>query len=212
MLITLSTFKKIEYLQNKYPQISIKKGLEFGIQRHTIDKFQKLFDTYPLDFVILSIHQVDDLEFWTYDYQRNKSQDEYNLGYYNELLEVIKTYKDYSVLGHLDHMVRYDKMGVYPFEKIKDIVKEILKLAIKDGKGIELNTSYVRYGLNDLTPSKDILKLYYDLGGKIITIGSDSHTKEHLGKYIEENKKILKEIGFKEFCTFDKMEPIFWEL
>ena len=54
--------------------------------------------------------------------------------------------------------------------------------------------------------------LYYDLGGKIITIGYDSHTKEHLGKYIEENKKILKEIGFKEFCTFDKMEPIFWEL
>lgn len=69
-----------------------------------------------------------------------------------------------------------------------------------------------RYDLNDLTPSKDILKLYYDLGGKIITIGSDSHQKDHLGKYIEENKQILKEIGFKEFCTFDKMKPIFWEL
>lgn len=205
-------FKEIEYLQRKYPTISIKKGLEFGIQKHTISKFQKLFDTYPMDFVILSCHQVDDLEFWTQDYQRNKTQEEYNMGYFKEILDVIKVYKDYSILGHLDHMVRYDKLGEYPFEKIKDIVKEILEIAIQDGKGIELNTSYVRYGLNDVTPSRDILKLYYDIGGKIITIGSDSHRKDHLGKYIEENKQILKEIGFKEFCTFEKMKPIFWEL
>ena len=114
--------------------------------------------------------------------------------------------------GRINAIEVYDKKGEYPFKKIKDIVKEILEIAIKDQKGIELNTSYVRYGLNDLTPSKDILKLYYDLGGKIITIGSDSHQKDHLGKYIEENKQILKEIGFKEFCTFDKMKPIFWEL
>ena len=205
-------FKEIEYLKQKYPDIRIKKGLEFGVQRHTADKFDKLFNRYPLDFVILSCHQTDDKEFWTQDYQKGKSQKEYNLGYYNEIYEVMKVYKNYSVLGHLDHIVRYDECGVYPFPEIKDIVTKILKLAIEDNKGIEINTSSVRYGLKDTTPSKDIIKLYRDLGGKIITIGSDSHKKEHLGAYIDETKIMLKDMGFEYLCIFKQMKPEFIEL
>ena len=59
-------FQKIEYLTKKYyNKIRIKKGLEFGIQTHTIDKFKKLFDRYTFDFIILSIHQIEDKEFET---------------------------------------------------------------------------------------------------------------------------------------------------
>lgn len=83
---------------------------------------------------------------------------------------------------------------------------------IQDGKGIEINTSSHRYGLKDSTPSRDILKLYKELGGKIITIGSDSHKPEHLGAYIDEAKELLKETGFDSFCTFEKMKPIFHQL
>ena len=97
-------------------------------------------------------------------------------------------------------------------EKIKSIITEILKTVIQDGKGIEINTSSHRYGLKDSTPSRDILKLYKELGGKIITIGSDSHKPEHLGAYIDEAKELLKEIGFDSFCTFEKMKPIFHQL
>lgn len=61
-------------------------------------------------------------------------------------------------------------------------------------------------------PSRDILKLYYELGGRIITIGSDSHKKENLGEHIEALKADLREIGFKQFCRFEKMKPIFHEL
>ena len=87
--------------------------------------------------------------------------------------------------------------------KDKDIVSKILKQVIRDGKGIEVNTSSHRYGLDDLMPSRDILKHYYQLGGTIITIGSDSHQPDHLGAYIKETRKELKEIGFKYYCTFD---------
>ena len=89
---------------------------------------------------------------------------------------------------------------------------KILKIVIQDGKGIEINTSSRRYGLKDSTPSRDILKLYKELGGKIITIGSDSHKIEHLGAYIDEAKELLKEIGFDSFCTFEKMKPSFHQL
>lgn len=205
-------FKEIKRLQEQYPQICIKKGMEFGIQTHTIPMYEKLFQRYDFDFIILSCHQVEDKEFWTQDFQRGRSQKEYNERYYQEILEVIKQYKNYSVLGHLDLICRYDKNGIYPFAKIKDLLVKILKIVIEDGKGIEVNTSSYRYGLPDLTPSRDILRLYKQLGGKIITIGSDSHAPEHLGAYIEKTKQDLKDLGFEYYCTFDKMTPIYHHL
>ena len=60
-------FKEIEILKNKYKdQITIKQGLEFGMQTHTVEKFQQVFDSYNLDFIILSCHQVNDKEFWNH--------------------------------------------------------------------------------------------------------------------------------------------------
>ena len=205
-------FQEFNDLQKKYPQIKIKKGLEFGIQVHTIEQFQKLFDRYDLDFVILSCHQVEDKEFWTQDFQRGKSQQEYYQRYYQEIFNVIKKYKDYSVLGHLDLIVRYDQREHLLFDDVKDIVSDILKIVIEEGKGIEVNTSSHRYGLKDLTPSRDLLRLYKELGGKTLTIGSDSHQKEHLGAYIEETKKELKALGFEYYCTYEHMQPIFHKL
>lgn len=201
-------FQEIEKLSQQYQgKIVLKKGLEFGVQQHTIPLFEKLFSEYDLDFVILSCHQVDDQEFWSQDFQFGKTQKQYNERYYQEILAVIKKYKNYSVLGHLDLINRYDKHGIYPFEKVSDIIEEILKQVITDGKGIEVNTSASQYGMSGFTPSQDVLKLYKKLGGKIVTIGSDSHDPERLGASIEAVKKELKELGFQYYCTFDAMKP-----
>lgn len=203
----------IKEMQQRYgDQIAIKAGLEFGMQVHTIPQFETLFHRFPFDFIILSIHQVEDKEFWTQDFQRGRTQQEYNERYYREMLDVVKKYKDYSVLGHMDLITRYDKQGIYPFENVKPLIEEILKIVIEDGKGIELNTSYHRYGLKDTTPSAEILKLYRELGGTIITIGSDSHKPEHLGKYIEDARILLRDLGFQSFCTYENMHPVFHAL
>ena len=106
-------FKEIESLRKKYPEIIIRQGMEFGVQVHTIPRYQKLYERYDFDFIILSIHQVNNQEFWTQDYQKGKSQQEYMEGYYQEMLNVIKKYKNYSVLGHLDLMTRYDEIDYY---------------------------------------------------------------------------------------------------
>ncbi len=151
-------FAAIRRLRQRYGgEITIRQGLEFGIQTHTIAKYEELTENYPLDFVILSIHQVEDKEFWTQDFQKGRSQEEYNERYYEEMLQVVKA-------------------------------------------------------LPDTTPSKDILKLYRKLGGEIITIGSDSHKHVHLGMYINEGKELLKSLGFRYFCTYDSMKPVFHKL
>lgn len=205
-------FREIGELREKSKdKITIRQGLEFGMQTHTIADFQKIFDKYDLDFVILSCHQVNNEEFWNKVFQKGKTPDEYNYKYYEEIYKVIQKYSDYSVLGHLDHIQRYNET-IYPFEKSKEIITEILKKVIKDGKGIEVNTSSFRYGLKDLTPERNILKLYYELGGKIITIGSDAHKAENVGDHIPYIQSELKKTGFTHICTFDKMKPIFHEL
>ena len=209
-------FAALNMYQKKYASsISIKKGLEFGIQSITVDAYEKLYASYQddLDFVLFSMHQVNNLEFWTQDFQKGKTQKEYNDEYYKEIYQTMQMFHHYSCLAHLDLLARYDENGIYPFENEKDIIAEILKYAIRDGKGIEINTSSWKYGLKDTQPSRAILKLYKDLGGKIITVGSDAHETKYLASHIKDAYAILKnEIGINEICTFDHMQPIFHKI
>ena len=203
------------YQQKYASSISIKKGLEFGIQSITVDAYEKLYASYQddLDFVLFSMHQVNNLEFWTQDFQKGKTQKEYNDEYYKEIYQTMQMFHHYSCLAHLDLLARYDENGIYPFENEKDIIAEILKYAIRDGKGVEINTSSWKYGLKDTQPSRAILKLYKDLGGKIITVGSDAHETRYLASHIKDAYAILKnEIGINEICTFDHMQPIFHKI
>lgn len=209
-------FEALNMYQKKYASsISIKKGLEFGIQSITVDAYEKLYALYQdeLDFALFSMHQVNNLEFWTQDFQKRKTQKEYNDEYYKEIYQTMQMFHHYSCLAHLDLLARYDENGIYPFENEKDIIAEILKCAIQDEKGIEINTSSWKYGLKDTQPSRAILKLYKDLGGKIITVGSDAHETKYLASHIKDAYAILKnEIGINEICTFDHMQPIFHKI
>lgn len=208
-------FPAIERVRERFAtDIAVKTGMEFGVQSHTANRFHALFEQFAdnWDFIILSIHQVGNEEFWNGTFQQSRTQAEYNMQYYEEMLRVVQSFDDWSVLGHLDLIKRYDQLGPWPDSNARDIIAEILKEAIRRGKGIELNTSSIRYGLSDLTPSTQILRLYRDLGGRILTTGSDSHKPEHLGAHIPMMRERLKDIGFTEFCTFDHMEPIFHRL
>ena len=176
-------FREIDEMRNEFRGIKIKAGLEFGVQTHTINQYERLFERYhdELDFILLSVHQINDLDLWSGEYQSGRTQDEYNRCYYNELLNVMKNFHDYSVLAHLDLIVRYDRKGIYPFDKVRDIVNEILKM-------------------------------YREMGGEIITLGSDAHTPDYVYAYMDEAKNILRDLGYGYFCTFDKMNPVFHEL
>ena len=205
-------FPCIEELREKWSgRLAVKTGLEFGVQTHTIPQFNALWDRWEheLDFVLLSIHQVGDLEFWTGEFQEGRTQEEYNRAYYQELYDVTTTFTHWSVLAHIDLIKRYDPAGILDFPANRDLVAATLEHVIAQDKGIELNTSSVRYGLTDSQPAREILELYRDLGGTIITLGSDSHEPAHLGAYLRHFQRYLASLGFEGFCTYDKMVPTF---
>ena len=205
-------FPCIEALRSEWEgRLTVRAGLELGVQTHTIPRYNALWDRWGsrLDFVLLSIHQVGDLEFWTGEFQEGRTQDEYNHAYYQELYDVSATFEHWSVLAHLDLIKRYDPVGAQGFPHNRELIAATLEHAIAQDKGIELNTSSVRYGLDGSQPAREILELYRDLGGTIVTLGSDSHKPEHLGAYLRHFQHYLASLGFEGFYTYDHMTPVF---
>ena len=207
-------FSQLNYFKELYKNdISIKNGIEVGLQHCVLDRCLELTANNNFDFVIASIHTIDKHELIRKEFYKDKTQYEAYREYYQILYDMIKKFKGYSVLGHVDLVKRYGDLNNIVDDKIfSDEIDQILKTVIYDGKGIEVNTSCFRYRLPDLTPSSYILRRYKDLGGEIITTGSDAHNTSQIAYEFKTVYSTLKDIGYKYICNFDKMKPNFIKL
>lgn len=203
--------RKIREMQRKYEnKIAIKKGIEIGIQPHLFERYEQLLNRETFDFIICSMHASDRKDLHNGDFFEGRTPTEAYRFYYEELLHCVKYFDRYSILGHLDLVKRYKTLDTD--ENFHDIIREIFKIIIPKGKGIEVNTSGFAYGLGSQMPSRDILELYFDLGGEIVTIGSDAHKPEHVGHRFQEVLRLLSDIGFRYIATFKEEMPSFHEI
>ena len=168
------------------------------------EEIENLIQQYPFDFVIGSIHVIHHTEFYYGEFFKGKTKEQAHREFFEETLKCVKAFDCFNVLGHLDYIVRY---GPYEdktvdHQKYQDIIDEIFKTLIQKGKGIEVNTS----GYRDLKtcgfPNFEQVQRYYDLGGRIITIGTDSHTSDRVGENCLNVAKKYQEIGFDDVSTF----------
>lgn len=200
--------KKIKEMQAKYTGlIQVKKGVEIGVQPHLLERYEQLIQEETFDFIICSEHTTNRQDLHSKALFQNRSTKEAYELYYKELLECVTRFESYSVLGHLDLIKRYQVPD--SDADFTEIITDIFNTIIPKGKGIEVNTSGFSYGLDHHMPSEDILRLYKACGGEIITIGSDAHEKEHVGRHFTEVARLLQEIGFEYLCTFNKRKPAF---
>ena len=196
-----------EMQENNEGIIHIRKGVELGVQPHILDRYADLMDKETFDFVICSMHTVEKKGLHYGEFFEHKSIEEAYGIYYAELLYCVKNFKQFSILGHIDLVKRYTKKTCEnPFH---DEITDIFNVIIPEGKGIELNTSGVRYGLPNGMPSEDILKLYKKCGGEIITLGSDAHKPEDIAFQFSESLELLQATGFKYITTFNNQKPTF---
>lgn len=200
--------KKIKQMQSAYgDHISVKKGIEVGVQPHLLNRYNDLLENEMFDFIICSMHTSERKDLHSGNFFANRYVDDSYRAYYEELLYCVRNYKHYNVLGHIDLVKRYKKQESSSSNDFHDIIRQIFKETIHDGKGIELNTSGARYGMKSGMPSLDILKLYKDCGGEILTLGSDSHVESTLAYDFSESLELIKSIGFNYIATFDKGIP-----
>lgn len=207
-------FKELRQLKYNYKnKLEILSGVEIGFKPELKERYNKIINNNPFDFVILSVHSVGFEDIHKDGFTYDKTPLEALNIYYDYMYQCIKDYNNYDVLGHIDYIDRYFKdFSLLPdFNKYYDKVEKILKLIIDSKKGIEINTAGLRYGLDYFHPKKNIIELYKELGGEIFTIGSDAHNPKHLNFEYESVKKYLKYLGYKNIFIFRERKkfPIF---
>lgn len=187
-------------------------GIEIGLQPDIVPTIKSLVQNYPFDFIIGSSHITckKDMAMDKSFFEGLSRRDAY-LRYFNEVLTNVQLYNEFDVYGHLDYVVRYggyqDK--VINYKEFADILDAILSTLIQKNKGIEINSSGLRYGLPYPHPNIDIIKRYKELGGEIITIGSDAHKVEDLAKDFNVVYDILESLGITYFTVFHNRQPSF---
>lgn len=198
-------------MRTKYVNdIYIAFGIELGLQPDLVRQNVRVAKEHDFDFVIGSQHLVNGKDPYFPSYFEGRSKEDAIREYFEGIYENIRAYSNFDVFGHLDYVVRYapGKDEGYTYETYAEILDSILKRLIDREKGIELNTSGIYNGLKEMHPCMDILKRYRQLGGEIITVGSDAHQVEHIGRGIDKAADILKECGFEYYTTFDARIPI----
>lgn len=189
-------------------------GVEMGQPLQDVEIAEKIVSDPRLDFVIGSMHQLPKTEDFAFLDYKKFTQDEIKQlleRYFTEIHKMCLWGK-FDILGHLTYVLRYVegafgiKVDLKPYD---DIIEEIFKVIIHNGKGIEINTSGLRQSYQNTFPTYEYVKLYKDLGGEILSLGSDSHFVEDVGKGIYEGSGIAKKAGFKYIAYFEKRQPRF---
>lgn len=202
-----------EYDQLEIPGLKIRRGMEFGMTVDNLPQFQEDLKRRNFDFVLGSIHFVDDLDVYFEPWWRGKTVFEAERRYLEATLDCVRLHDDFDVLAHLTYIAKthcHPAPRPVPYAEHREVIDEILRVLAAKGKGLEMNTSGVdRCG--GFLPTADFFRRFHELGGEIVTVGSDAHRTDRVGQYSFEACGVLKDI-FGYVCTFEDRKPVFHKL
>lgn len=211
-------FAELERVRAACPQLTVRSGTELGMVREAADKIRDFLAGWSFDFVLFSKHVVRGKDPWNEDYYDGRTLREGEREYLLEMLQDIQAWQDYDVVGHIGYADKYlqrykSPPAGRPFEygDFPDELDALLGEIIGAGKGIELNTStFPSWG--EGMPRRSVLKRYRELGGEIITLGSDAHQAVRVGADFPAAQELLADCGFRWICTFQERQPQFHRL
>lgn len=195
------------------PGLVIRRGVEFGMLPGNQQTVRDYLSRQQFDFVLGSVHYADNEDVYYPPYWNGRTVFEGERKYLEDTLLCVQTHDDFDVLAHLTYI---SKARFHPthtpvdYRQHREIVDEILKVLVSKDKGLEINTSGVdRCG--DFLPGDVYLRRFKELGGEIVTVGSDAHRANRVGQYTDRACETLKEI-FGYVCTFADRQPTFHKL
>lgn len=204
---------EIDKVNAKCPQdFHVFKGIEIGVQKSERDKIAAHLEKYSFDEIIASVHYLDDTDpFWGGYYEGKTWR--YAYGHYLETLydEMVWLGDRFDIMGHYDYVTRY---APYPecsilYKDFPDILDSILRYLAENGKALEINTkTYQDFKGRTPVLDKNILMRYRELGGEIISLGSDSHDADKVGFNFERTAALVSRCGFRYLAHFDKRKPV----
>jgi len=202
-------YRQIVEAREKYDgQLIIRYGVELSEPHLYPAELAEIY-RMPLDVVIGSIHYVGPYGVHQNFYDVYEPKEGIKK-YFDDMLNMIRD-ADFDILGHLDYFARYASLRGLPDynpEDYNEQIKQILSTLIERNIALEINTSGWRAPANHCFPHPTIIKWYYDMGGRMISIGSDGHKVEDIGKDINKAAELAKEIGFKEYHIYRQRKSV----
>ncbi|GAB6138712.1 histidinol-phosphatase HisJ family protein [Halanaerobaculum tunisiense] len=197
-------FELVTDVAQEFPELKVKRGIEMDYTPGQEEEIADFLSQFELDYVIGSIHYLDD---WMFDHP------DYQEYYYNwDLTELYKKYFSYvaqaaesglyQILGHLDLIKVF---GYRPETDVLEIVRPVLKTIAEQDLVIEVNTNGLNKPVEEIYPSRKILEAAYEVGVKV-TLGSDAHSAERVGENLALVRDLLLEIGYTEIATFTEQK------
>lgn len=204
-----SYLEDLERLRKKYEgRIEVLAGIELGMQPHLADRLTDVAQRYLFDFVIASTHSFDGLDGEDKRHYENISPVRALTRYFETELNNIETFRDFDAIGHMDFAIRYAPGAAesFSYDKYADVLDAILIHLIRHDKALEINTS--KFVLKNMTnPNLSVVKRYIELGGKLITFGSDSHISSRIGEGFRDVGRMVADMGIREYAVYHRHIP-----
>lgn len=209
---------EIDHYNNEYdslavPGLIIRRGFEFGMLPDNREQFLKDVSLRNWDFVIGSLHFADGLDVYYSEYWEGKTPYQAILRSFEDTLQCVRNHEGFDVLGHLTYLGKCDanpEKKPILYRDYREVADEIMKILADKGIGMEFNTSGLDH-CGEYLPGPEYLRRFKELGGEIVTVGSDAHHANRVGQYCREAAGIVQDI-FGYVCTFADRKPQFHTL
>ena len=191
--------------------LKLLKGIEIGMHENHHEDIRRVLSENSFDQIIASVHYLDGVDPYYGVYYEDKDWKRAYGMYLETILTEMKWLEDFDIMGHFDYIVRY---APYPetclrYRDFSDILDEMMTYIIHEGKALEINTkSYQDHKGRLVTLDTDILRRYRELGGEIISLGSDSHAPSKVGYGFESFAELLKSFGFRWTAHYEKRKLV----
>lgn len=199
----------IEACRERYPMITLRSGVEMGQPHAAPELADAMLEQYHFDYVIGSIHQLsDDMDMYFLRYE-NIYPDDFWKAYFDEMQHML-AYGRFHILGHIDYPLRIMKLphNRPSLRGYMDYVDAVLREIRDRGIALESNAKGILGWQQQPGPEDFILQRYHELGGELITVGSDSHAPETIARGIPEAVKRIQQAGFRYLTDFADGVPI----
>ncbi len=192
-------------------KLLILNGIELGEPAYDIPLAEKVMSSQKFDVVIGSVHNLRGRRDFYYIEDFSDVDIEGTMReYFGEILNMLQWGK-FDILAHITYPFRYlySRNNIREdINKYKDLIDEILKLAAEKDIALEINSSGLRQPINRLLPEKETVKRFKELGGKLVTVGSDAHYAKDIGVGIKDAIEAAKYAGFNAATVYQNRRPV----
>lgn len=186
--------------ENAAGRLPIRSGLECDWLPNCEDWITDLGQRYPWDYLIGSVHYLDD---WDFDNPKwlgrwAESDIEHVWAHYWKTYSRMAESRLFDILGHPD-LVK--KFSYRPPGDLARFYEPVLEVIAESGSAIELNTAGWHKPCAEAYPEARFLELAFAAGIPLV-ISSDAHAPEEVGRDFPRAIELAKAAGYRETLTF----------